>query len=718
MNAPRTNVADAFNAAGLWLVVAGATCRAMVTIDILPGFDSDPLLLPSPDTAIGPAESVLLDASAIVGLAMVLLSNAISGIRPRALALTLAAIGAVPLLHHLTSAPSPETLRIGWSWIGAMCTALAIIHARPSAARSIAIAAALAFTGVLAAKGVYQVTIEHAITMRGFEAEADAILRARGLEPGTPNAQAFLRRLAQPEASGWFGLSNVYATFAAATTGASLALAALAFQTRHPRRAIAPFALAVIAAIALALSKSKGGVAAAALATATIPVLLSARPRLHKLGTPLIAAAILIPLVALAARAVAGERLAELSLLYRTFYIEGALRIFTENPVTGVGPAGFQQAFLAAKPPLCPEDVTSPHSIAFDWLATLGPASLAWIALVGAWVAARRRTPTDDSPFPLRPTLYALLAFALPATLVSAMFEAPAATTESALMRAAALATWIALAFAILPLLRSERAPLALVPAGVAVLAHAQIEMTLIIPAAAPLAAILIGASVPAPTDQHRPLRATALAPPIGASALAIFAIISQRPLAGWQRTLESQSRAIQTSAATHARAQSPASLRDLALALDNASGRLIDAAAAARDMRTARAASRMALHAQSLKTLASTEADTRALDAARLAVELDQGNPAAHLWLASIVRTTAGPAASVPSLERAAELDPHDPLPAARLAETLAIADQAAEAAAWAQRALDRNQRRRLDPTVQLSEEAVSRLQSLLAGP
>ena len=74
------------------------------------------------------------------------------------------------------------------------------------------------------------------------------------------------------------------------------------------------------------------------------------------------------------------------------------MRVFGDHALTGVGPDGFQQAYLFAKNPLSPEEVSSPHSILFDWLSTLGVAGLAWGALLvlgcggGAGVAQRGRS--------------------------------------------------------------------------------------------------------------------------------------------------------------------------------------------------------------------------------------------------------------------------------------------------------------------------------------
>jgi hypothetical protein len=83
---------------------------------------------------------------------------------------------------------------------------------------------------------------------------------------------------------------------------------------------------------------------------------------------------------------VIGERMGQLSLLFRWFYMEAAVRIGVGHLPLGVGPDGFQQAYMLAKNPLSPEDVTSSHNMLLDWFATLGVFGLAWLVLWVSWM--------------------------------------------------------------------------------------------------------------------------------------------------------------------------------------------------------------------------------------------------------------------------------------------------------------------------------------------
>ena len=96
-------------------------------------------------------------------------------------------------------------------------------------------------------------------------------------------------------------------------------------------------------------------------------------------------------LLAVIARGLVGERIGELSLLFRWFYMQGATHIFADHWLLGVGPADFKDAYMIAKPATSPEDVSSPHSILLDWVATLGLGGLAWCVLFLVWSSAAGR---------------------------------------------------------------------------------------------------------------------------------------------------------------------------------------------------------------------------------------------------------------------------------------------------------------------------------------
>jgi tetratricopeptide (TPR) repeat protein len=73
--------------------------------------------------------------------------------------------------------------------------------------------------------------------------------------------------------------------------------------------------------------------------------------------------------------------------------------MLSEPPLLGVGPGGFQQAYLSHKPPENPEEVADPHNVFIAYTATLGLGGLAWsILLIGLLGRAGRRDLASTDP--------------------------------------------------------------------------------------------------------------------------------------------------------------------------------------------------------------------------------------------------------------------------------------------------------------------------------
>lgn len=599
----------------LGLIVAAALLRSMLVLTPMPMWESDPLTMHEPMgrgahsewllarvfgaslLGVGPAATILMDVVVLLASAVALLAWARLRQRLDTPLLALAAAGSIaPLLHAIwVEGGSVENARVAASWLAAVWAAVAIAHgARQRSLRGLCAGALLGFVVMLALKGAAQYFVEHPATVAAFEADREAFLRARGWENDSPLARGYERRLRQAEATGWFGLSNVYASFAAAGLAALAGWGVLAWQraraerraarprhTNEPRRfdpTLAAFALAtLVAAAALLLSVSRGGMAAGALGVGLALLLLSpprgvrrlvewASPRAGVVALLLVVAALL----AVVSQGLLGPALGERSLLFRWYYMIGSARVFAHSPLLGVGPADFQQAYAAFKPRLSPEEVTSPHSVLFDFAATLGLFGLAWAALFLrlVWRAGRslrvHATPggaLGGSPR-LRvyamgllvgaPTVAALWlgrATGLPLVLADALGgEGPLPLLAALLVVLLATGAWIALALTIWRL--NETSARALVPLAAAALAlavHAQIEMTPVQPASAllfwtllGLAAAVTGApTIAAPAGERTGRRSAgsfaALAPAVCALAIAL---IAWPPVARWQSHL------------------------------------------------------------------------------------------------------------------------------------------------------------------------------------
>ena len=389
-------------------VLAICVLRTTTVHDAFPGWGGSPLVLPATVLGVTPLLSVILDLLTLA--ASIVLFARSPGTRLR-FALMLAIAG-VAIAYHAGSGAGLkiDNLLLGGHWFAVIAAGLAVFSARrESGVRELAAAVCLGILPLLALRGAYQVWAEHPQTLAAFSLDPERYITAQGWDVGSPLALGFMRRLTQAEATGWFGLSNVYSSLMAGGTVCFIGL--LAFSRGYALAArLACLLFAVVCGLGLWLSGSKGGFVAAAMGVAIVVVirgwpkfgnqrgqgesLLGVsveevksgwRGRLGDISGAFLAVGCTAGVLAVvAARGVVGERIGELSLLFRWFYLQAASAIIGEHPLIGVGPAGFKDAYLLFKNPISPEDITSPHSVLFDYVATLGVGGL---ALAAAWMA-------------------------------------------------------------------------------------------------------------------------------------------------------------------------------------------------------------------------------------------------------------------------------------------------------------------------------------------
>lgn len=438
-------------AIALLLILFPTSLRILLINDPFPIWDVSPFKFPAPSVGIPPTLAMTLDILAILGAALALM---VSGARVRLIEPLLLAVGAIVATMHalFVDGGSLDNLRIGSCWTAALAAGIGIRHlASDPIVRRWIFALVLGASMPLAIHSLVQVFVEHPATVAAYRANPSSFLDARGWTPGSAMARNYERRLMQPEATGWFGMANVHATFAAAFVvgwcGVVLGplLTKFAGKPASPAttpkwknaRATAPPAVAVpirgepvllgamllLAVVMLLLTRSKGGFAACALglgllaastiilrrATAGKPIAISKTALLTRVPS-LLGPAVMLGMISLITlRGLIGTGIGELSLLFRWFYISAATRIFAEQPLLGVGPADFRPAYELAKNPLSPEEVTSPHSLPFDWLSMLGVGGIAWLAIIIGWSiwlgrslapphAALKPTPITSDP--------------------------------------------------------------------------------------------------------------------------------------------------------------------------------------------------------------------------------------------------------------------------------------------------------------------------------
>lgn len=414
-------------AIALLLILFPTFLRILLINDPFPIWDVSPFKFPAPSVGVPPTLAMMLDILAILGAALALI---VSGARVRLIEPLLLGVGAIAATMHalFVDGGSLDNLRIGSCWTAALAAGIGIRHlASDPVVRRWIFALVLGASMPLAIHSLVQVFVEHPATVAAYRANPSSFLDARGWTPGSAMARNYERRLMQPEATGWFGMANVHATFAAAFVvgwcGVVLGPRLTKFggratsprptpQWKNARATAAPAvavpirgepfllgAMVLLTLVMLLLTRSKGGLAACILGlgllaasmlvlrrTAAGKPILPARAALLACVPALLGPAVMLGMIALITlRGLIGTGIGELSLLFRWFYISAATRIFADHPLLGVGPADFRPAYELAKNPLSPEEVTSPHSLPFDWLSMLGVGGIAWLAIVIGW---------------------------------------------------------------------------------------------------------------------------------------------------------------------------------------------------------------------------------------------------------------------------------------------------------------------------------------------
>ena len=472
---------------------------------------------------------MLIDALMIIAGATALRISKVS-ISAFASILLLAGSLAASVLHR-----DFDDLVIASGWIGAVTTGFALYHlCSIQSIRSFALAALFGGIAAMTLKGLSQHFIEHPASVDMFLSNKQAVFDAQGWSADSAMARSYERRIMQSEATGWFGISNILATFGACATVYFGTLVATALRNKSTRAEIHPLVIALMCSVAtLALTQSKGGAVACGVGLFACVVYSTFSTRLAPISVRLLLPSVAaLSLAFIGLRWIIGERLGELSLLFRGFYIEAAIRIFLEHPL-GVGPGGFKDAYLLLKNPLSPEDVASPHSVFFDWISTLGVFGFAWCALVISWLSAARETSTapssDDAALSVRPVF---LVLALPA-LFGAIIERAGATPEAFVVRLGSIFLGLVIALAVLR--ASKKANLIATVGAIAVLiAHAQIELTPTSTTSAPWFFALLGALCATTNQSAKPSRAS----PYIVSVACVPILFALPSVLSWERSL------------------------------------------------------------------------------------------------------------------------------------------------------------------------------------
>jgi hypothetical protein len=773
-------VNDRFVRVASVVLLALIAVRACVGQDSFPFWSGDPTVFAAPSIALRPGAAMGGDIG--IGMIGLLLFAA----RRRGQRVDLAVLGAAAAFAAgcFVHAWSGGRLRVehamvGVAWAGAAFGAIGLWTAcRDVSNRRIAIGVLCGVCGIVAAKGVLQVFVEHPQTLASFRETREVFFASQGWSSDSVMARTFERRLMQAEATGWFGLANPVSSYAAAWVTALVAMLVFA----RPSAAMARLGVAlgaVAAGTLVVLCGSMGGYAAAGvgMGLVVLAVVSDRVPAVRRWGWlagPVLMAGVLGVVVV---RGLVGERIGELSLLFRAFYLEAAWRIFAEHPLLGVGPAGFKDAYVLAKPALSPEEVSSPHSVFADWLSMLGLLGLGWCVVTVFWSVRASRAALGSaveggsvgSGDVAADAKLTALALAAP-VLVGAMIEAPGATPASAVFRVAGLLLGVAIGSSVVVAGGGGGRGVARAAAlaALVLLAHAQIEVTGTIASGAAMfaAMIAVGASVGgggAVMARRADVAAVGAAILFGAVSLWTFGVMNR-----WDGGLEAAARGVGQLSMLRARLEDAvrregleptASRREIAavarelseLRVERASneaealraaiasamadrmrmaeGDLESAASGVMHFGTAQALSRLRMQLAELeeRSGASGRAGAfrgRALEGAARAAE-ESGTSSAYGWLGTL---RLGAAAGRPEAEaramtegaveawaRAAELDPYNLVYAVQIARAERVS--AGVRREWAGRAIRLDEGLRLDPLKRLSAEERAKLEGIASG-
>lgn len=432
---------------GLICMITLVMIRAMVEHDSFPWWETDPFVFSPPVIGLTPTKALVLNLAVVLSSCLVLVGLYLRKEHLDNLGAFLMLLGISVITYHLFT--DIESVSEGSNLLAVVCVLFVASYiSKIHGAQQIVAAITLGFSALLVVMGAYEMYVVHPNTVANYEQTSDAFLTARGWTQGSYEALAYERRLFQPEPIAWFGLTNVFASFAGAC---SAGLLMLGWGLRKSDRLSLVFLLSGLIAFAgLLMTGSKGGIGAFILGIClTVSAGLITRKKID--GRMIIGGCGLV-LAGVVARGFLGERIGELSLLFRSHYMTGSLRMFFERPIIGVGPGAFQENYALLKPAMSPEDVASAHSFPFDLLATLGLGGLVLFfvfLLILARIRPNTETQSPSSSTDQKRLIQLTMMTVVIVSAISIRFGSPAMDTDLLLVQVLGSLAWAGLAYAI-----------------------------------------------------------------------------------------------------------------------------------------------------------------------------------------------------------------------------------------------------------------------------
>ncbi|MCA9303929.1 MAG: O-antigen ligase family protein [Phycisphaerales bacterium] len=695
-----------------------------------PWWDGDPftdLIVP---TGLTPTTALIADL-----LMMVFSLGTVAGVRRaggRVLLVPGLLIAVAQLVVVIHAFRDLNTLVGGTDLIAAVCAGYACWHAiQLPRAREILAGITLSLVCVLGVIGLHQVLVQHPQTVAEFESNKSSFFTSRGWAPESFQARTFERRLMQADPTAWFGLTNVYASFAGAM---GVGLLVLAWRTgKHWSKGV--LGLAGIGGVGLVVFSGSTG-ALGAVVIGLVILMVGAKFGRVRTG-PLIVVASVLVVLAVIARGFVGERIGELSLLFRSQYMLGAWRAWVEHPILGVGSGNFQEAYARLKPPTSPEDVASPHSIGFDFVSTLGVGGIALLGVLATlvWSIGKRSEPITGIGDPTKRILLRVIgAVVFISFAISIRLAMGASTLELIGVQAVGTLAWFGLAWVIAVRAHGSACRWALAGASAVLMIHGQLDLTPTSGVSAGLFAVMIGSAGSVPTSESCSmpgvLKERLLA--VGVAVMGVLLVWKGSWLFGWERSIDRAGEGAHRFA-----------MLDLAEAGDEldqwhrawsahegAAGDLVPALKRRPEhlpTRIALTEQLMWLGTDSLRSFDDEKNGEQmwamAVSTADFPVDEPGHTPGEHRWAGTVLMGHAEAMGSVQHgvaerlrglmhWERAAAFTPHDPDLAVMIMDGyLRLGDREA-ARRWAIRALAINERMHLDPLRQFDPMTLQRVE------
>ncbi len=385
----------------------GALCALVITATVVfqmlvpvtpdPYWSGDPRVqgLSTQITEITPICGIVMNMGVILVAFAGLVAHWMKGGKLSAWVLWPAALGGLAALY--VGGQEDEAVRsLGWA-AGAFGAAAVWHLAQRGKERALVAGALVGACLMVALKTGMYVLVDFPSGQTFLREHMAEIFQARGWTPDSAQAQAYVRRASQMEATGSYGLSNVFGSMMAALAFVGAGVAAGVWKKAGARRAwlVALAALGALACVVFSFSKGSmvamAGVAGFAVVAWCVVRYWPRRPAwvvpagavlllIAGFGVVIVRGAVVGP-----PQTIKGER----SLLFRYQYWVGAGRLATELPaekwVTGVSQEGFRSAYPRVKVPINPEEVASTHNYWIDYTLMLGAGGLAWSLLLTGW---------------------------------------------------------------------------------------------------------------------------------------------------------------------------------------------------------------------------------------------------------------------------------------------------------------------------------------------